>query len=380
MFEKYTNSEIQKEIDKKGFAVYTYIDPRELFLSIKKDYIHLISLMYWVFLWVSVVAGIIFWQGGGENLVYVGVFAILYGYIFLHMCVLLYGRTKLFLKNTSIIYTRQALMLNKKIYTDESDPDFLDQVTKLEETFHETPGGESLVLVRTQELEKELFNKVKKSFTQAPRGNSKGAGQILLFIALFNIIFLVIYYLGYILFFGFFLLYAGVVSLLLRTNITPEHRINNTLLSIQKYIDGMNTARLALSGATEQFLKQENINISGAVEKYFPPFYRHMERAIDEKKKLFILIDVSDFSGIIDTELLNTYLKNQFNTPLQLMIDLLSQTHQKLEYEIKSTQKLLESPSTEYSLSGNLQLKLRTLEHQNHLVLSHIGQLKTSLL
>jgi len=70
MFEKYTNSEIEQDIQEKGFSVYTYIDTRELFLSIKKDYIHLISLMYWVFLWVSVVAGIIFWQSNGDNLVY----------------------------------------------------------------------------------------------------------------------------------------------------------------------------------------------------------------------------------------------------------------------------------------------------------------------
>jgi len=56
------------------------------------------------------------------------------------MCALLYGRTKLFLKNTSIIYTKHALMLNKKIYTDDSHPDFLAQVQELEKTFHETPG------------------------------------------------------------------------------------------------------------------------------------------------------------------------------------------------------------------------------------------------
>jgi len=380
MFEKYQNPEIQKQIDEKGFAVYTYIDPRELFLSIKKDYIHQISLLYWVFLWIFIIAGMIFWQTGGANLVYVWVFGILYGYIFLRIIITLYGRTKLFLKNTSIIYTRHALMLNKKVYTNDTDPVFLEQVEKLEEVFHESPGGESLLFLKTKEMENSLFDKVKTSFSKTPRWNSKWAGQILLLIALYNIVFLGIYYLGYILFFGVFLLYAGIVSVLMRLDSSPEHRINAYVLTIQKHIDGMNQARMTIEHASGQFLKRENINISGNVEKYFPPFYRHMELSLAEKTKLLTLIETSDFSEIIDVQVLNGYLKNQFNTPLQLMIDILAHTHAKLETELQNTHNLLGNADSEYSLSGNLELKLRTLEHQDNLILSHITQLKQSLL
>jgi len=213
---------------------------------------------------------------------------------------------------------------------------------------------------------------MKESFTKAPRGNSKGAGQILLFIAAFNIIFLVLYYLGYVLFFGFFLLYAGIVSILMRFDFSPEHRINTFLLAIQKHINGMHQAYSSIEHASEQFVERENINISGNVEKYFPPFYRHMESAVAQKKELFTLIETSVFSHIIDQNILNTYLKNQFNTPLQLMIHLLSQTHQKLQHELENTQKLIGNKENEYSLSGNLQLKLRTLEHQDNLILSHM--------
>jgi len=377
MFKKYKNPEIQQEIEEKGFCVYKYLDKKELFLSIKKDYIHELWLMYWVFLWIFVIAWIIFWKTNGVNLIYFWVFGILYGYIFLRMCIRLYKRTKIFLKNSSIIYTPHALILNKQIYTQESDPDFLKHIQQIEEAFHESPGQESLLYIKTKEIEKDLFSQMKKSF----RGLWKVRWwPAMALIVMFNVIFLAIYYIGYVLFFAFFLLYAGIISFLLTVQKTPQHRINDALLAIQKHINGMNKQRLSIEHAIEHFINKENINISKSIETHLPPFYRRASYAIESKKKLFSLIEHSEFWHIIDTHLLNNYLKNQVNMPIRMMIQILSQTHTQLKQALTDTHTLLQTPDQEYTLSGNLQLKLRTLEHQDNLILNHIGKLKQSLL
>jgi len=161
-------------------------------------------------------------------------------------------------------------------------------------------------------------------------------------------------------------------------SINTQVRIKRKLFALHASLVLIQTTGAHFRHAVQKFLTQENINISGEVERYLPIFYRNIAKATKQNNALYRTLRNTQFRELIDFAHLESYIKQQFNTPISDMITLLSQMHEKISHQQKALTSL--SGWSGSNFSENLQLKHTTLEHQDNLILSHIGQLKKALL
>ena len=113
---KYINIKIEREIKEKWFCVYEYVTLKELFLTVQRDYLEILSkinLSFWIWtiiLWVI-------WYISGSFLLFFWFIFWIYLIIFGILAVKLFFRAYYFLKITDVVYTENWVILWDELHS-----------------------------------------------------------------------------------------------------------------------------------------------------------------------------------------------------------------------------------------------------------------------
>ncbi|MGE4443408.1 MAG: hypothetical protein AB7E37_00260 [Candidatus Altimarinota bacterium] len=379
MLQKYQNEKIIQEIQEKGFCVYDYISYKELFLTVKKDYLNILMMIYVplsILLIISGLISVIFFI-----IVTIGAYFLLFLYLFSKLL----QRSYYFVLTSQIVYTKSGIIIGKNIYKENIDT----LARKLENIFHEPLGGESkldqiisqdrnLLIEKTSAMRKKIFH-FASQISSGEKG--KDGAPILIVVALVveGLVY-VFYYLGYFLGIAFFYFFYLFIKVIVNYKKGLELKIKDTVVLLDKSFQTMNTSYLALEQKIHTFKEGEIGNLNNIVEKNFTLFYDNINNSLHFKKKLFHLLEKSSFKDFIDFPVLELYIKKNFNKPVEKMIELLQNTKKNIEIQIGEIDTTLQNTSLEKNALGTLEQKKITLNHQYDLVVSYMKKFENTLL
>ncbi len=379
MLQKYQNEKIIQEIQEKWFCVYDYISYKELFLTVKKDYLNILMMIYVplsILLIISWLISVIFF-------IIVTIWA--YFLLFLYLFSKLLQRSYYFVLTSQIVYTKSGIIIGKNIYKENIDT----LARKLENIFHEPLWWESkldqiisqdrnLLIEKTSAMRKKIFHFA----SQISSGEKwKDGAPILIVVALVvEWLVYVFYYLGYFLGIAFFYFFYLFIKVIVNYKKWLELKIKDTVVLLDKSFQTMNTSYLALEQKIHTFKEWEIWNLNNIVEKNFTLFYDNINNSLHFKKKLFHLLEKSSFKDFIDFPVLELYIKKNFNKPVEKMIELLQNTKKNIEIQIGEIDTTLQNTSLEKNALWTLEQKKITLNHQYDLVVSYMKKFENTLL
>ncbi len=379
MLQKYQNETIKKEIAEKWFWVYDYISYGELFLTVKKDYLNILMMIYVPLSIVLIISWLI-------NIVLFLVVSIwVYFLIFLYLFIKFLQRSYYFVLTSQIIYTKSWIIIGKNIYKENID--VLAQ--KLENIFHERLWWDSkldeiikqdknLLLEKTSTMRKKIFHFASQINTGE---KGKSGAPILVIIALIvEWLVYIFYYVGYFLWIIFFYVFYLFIKMIVNYKKWLELKIKDTVLFLDKSFQAMDTSYLALEKRITDFNDWEIWNLTNIIEKNFTLFYENINNSLHLKNKLFDLLEKSSFKDFIDFSVLELYIQKNFNKPVEKMIQLLQNTKINLEKQIWEIEKTIQYSNIEKNALWTLEHKKITLSHQYDLVVDNMKNFEKTLL
>lgn len=379
VIEQYQNDIIEKEIQEKWFCVYDYISYKELFLTVKKDYLNILMMIYVPLSVLLIISWLI------NVILFIVVSIWVYFLIFLYLFTKLLQRSYYFVLTSQIVYTKSGIIIGKNIYKENID--ILAQ--KLENIFHERLGWESkldeiikqdrnLLVEKTSAMRKKVFHFASQINT-GEKGKS-GAPLLIIVALVVEWLVYVFYYVGYFLWIAFFYVFYLFIKMIVNYKKWLEFKIKDTVLLLDKSFQTMNTSYLALEERFHTFQQWEIWNLNNIVDKNFTLFYENINNSLHLKKTLFALLEKSAFKDFLDFPVLENYIQKNFNKPVQKMIELLENTKSNLEKQISEIEKTLENTSLEKNAIWTLEHKKITLNHQYDLVVNNMSTFKKTLL
>lgn len=383
----YINKKTIQEINEKGFSVYNYISFKELISTVNKDYLQALNVINIPF---AIVSGIVGYMSYESNsiLFLILLFLGVYFCVFTYLLIKLIYRTYKFSLVTNVIYTKQGIVINDSIHHYKDDLKLKVLLEKLENLFEEYLSKPSnLKSVIKNEREK-LLNKLSTNFKSVSKlsGNSRRVNkdtQKFIFIAyailaVYSISVVFFYFIGMIIGFVFFLILISLINLYFSINKSNELKIKQEVTKIDKEFLDLKDIYLKLNEKMTTFNKGEIFDLSKHIEDEYNDFYQKINKIIDHKDKLKNIIENSSYQNFIDFPLFVIYLRNQFNKPLNEMIELLLSYQMKVSNEIIQAKKAFES--TDAKEKYQIESRIINLETIYKNIIKHLEQLQISVL
>ena len=383
----YINKKTIQEINEKGFSVYNYISFKELISTVNKDYLQALNVINIPF---AIVSGIVGYMSYESNsiLFLILLFLGVYFCVFTYLLIKLIYRTYKFSLVTNVIYTKQGIVINDNIHRYTDDLKLKVLLEKLENLFEEYLSKPSnLKSVIKNEREK-LLNKLSTNFKSVSKlsGNSRRVNkdtQKFIFIAyailaVYSISVVFFYFIGMIIGFVFFLILISLINLYFSINKSNELKIKQKVTKIDKEFLDLKEIYLKLNEKMTTFNKGEIFDLSKHIEDEYNDFYQKINKIIDHKDKLKNIIQDSSYQNFIDFPLFVIYLRNQFNKPLNEMIELLLSYQTKVSNEIIKAKEAFDNTDSEekYQIESRV-INLETI-YKN--ITKHLEQLQISVL
>lgn len=383
----YINKKTIQEINEKGFSVYNYISFKELISTVNKDYLQALNVINIPF---AIVSGIVGYMSYESNsiLFLILLFLGVYFCVFTYLLIKLIYRTYKFSLVTNVIYTKQGIVINDSIHHYKDDLKLKVLLEKLENLFEEYLSKPSnLKSVIKNEREK-LLNKLSTNFKSVSKlsGNSRRVNkdtQKFIFIAyailaVYSISVVFFYFIGMIIGFVFFLILISLINLYFSINKSNELKIKQEVTKIDREFLDLKDIYLKLNEKMTTFNKGEIFDLSKHIEDEYNDFYQKINKIIDHKDKLKNIIENSSYQNFIDFPLFVIYLRNQFNKPLNEMIELLLSYQMKVSNEIIQAKKAFES--TDAKEKYQIESRIINLETIYKNIIKHLEQLQISVL
>lgn len=383
VIKEYVNEEINKEIEEKWFSVYNYISMKELFMTIQRDYLEILSKINIFFGIVSIWLWVLWYISNNFSLLFIFL-AVVYSWIFLILIVKFVARAYYFMKITDVAYTDSWIILWNKLYKNDNEEKLIFELNKYEEMFEE-------FLSKPSNLEKVINKRKKKIFDKNLDLSGKLfdilwdlkwdwlklAIPVVISYFLYAISLYIFYYLWY--FLGFFIFFIAYFFLIfaLQFSKNTEVKIKWKIEDIDSSFKNMKNIDKILSNKISNFKDWEISNISKDIEKNFSNFYSEIISILEQKKKLFNLINNSKFKDFVNFEKLENYIKINFNKPVSEMISMLDKFEQLLEKQINL---LKMTNSNNEILDVNIDKKQIVLENNLKILRSNKQKLEKSII
>ena len=126
------------------------------------------------------------------------------------------------------------------------------------------------------------------------------------------------------------------------------------------------------------FNKGEIFDLSKHIEDEYNEFYQKINKIIDHKDKLKDIIQSSTYKDFIDFPVYVVYLRDQFNKPLDEMIQLLKTYQKKVSTQLEEAKQ--EFKNTNAKERYQIETKIINLETIYKNITKHLEQLKISIL
>jgi len=322
MKKAYINPEIQNEIYEKWFCVYNYISLKELLSTIQRDYLQIMSFINTPLAIISILVWVLTYTNIFIFLFYI---LLVYSLILLYLIIIFIIRSYYFLLVSDIVYTSSWIILWNKLYDFKNENILENKLIIYEKYFDEylskssnlsevIKSKKTLLEDKVLNFWKGIFHKISKS--KDPR-------------------FLILIF-----WFIFFLLFWWIIKIILFFRKSIEIKIKNKIEKLYKRFEEIESIYLLLSNKISKFKWWEISNIWDFSQKSFESFYSKINTILEERKKLILILNKSNYKDFIDFKKLEKYIKNNFNKPINEMISLLKKYEKTLVSWIKDLDKL----------------------------------------
>ena len=380
---EYINPEIEKEIEEKGFSVYNYISLKELFLTVQRDYLEILSKINWVFWVISIVIWSIAYIIWKYYLFFYFLFFV-YLIIFIILLVKLIKRAFYFKKINNVIYTDNWLILGNKLYKYNQDDKIFSKLEKYEEMFEEflsKPSSLKKIINSRKEFISSKNWSLLSNSVRITDNFWRDWVQIAIFVAIIQFVYILFLYFFYYFWFLFwatiFFLVNIILKIILKFTKNTEVIIKWKIEDIDKSFLNMKKIDYILENKINNFKDWDIFNISKIVEKNFSNFYTEIYFVFNEIKQLFVLLKKSNFSDFINFKKLEIYFKNNFNKPVLNMISMLKKYEELLKKQINL---LKITQSNNEVFDKTLDQKEIILNRQLNILKQNIEKLEKSLI
>jgi len=382
---------VQKEVFKKGFMVYDYISLDELLMTVRKDYLDILSYINIPFWIISVILWVLSY-GSGFSLLFIFLF-LSYTIIFTILFFKLIQKTYYFLLLKNVLFTKQWIILGKELHEFSKIDELTKKLTQYEKIFLEYLWSKSRLGEYIDSKKKDIvgFWKKDSSFWKASEifrdMSSRWSGwwwdmwkiiiPILMSVWVYIVFMYIFYYLGYA--FGFIMtkIYSVFIKLILYIRGNSEYKIKTRTETIDRNLKKMNQVYEILDAKYNDFIDWDISDIAAFTKNNFDTFYTEIFAIYKDKEKLEKLIQDSEFKNFIEFNVFEKYLRSEFNKPVKSMMKLLKKYK---DLVAKNLKELEVSVAKDKALSGTLTTKKRLLENNLLLLESNISKLKNSII
>lgn len=380
---------IQKEVNKKGFFLYEWIDENEIKKSIEIDFLK--KLIYFWPIWFVILLLVAFFSGAFWSFIFLLIFTFL---LLIYLLFLSISRAFLASKINYIVLTNNHFSVNRKIFKISENKIFLEnEILEKSKIFEE----DLFDISRLEEKKKEVKNKYTFWLLDKKKKNwnfdldfldnsifrdfakSKDAQQFLIIIILLLVAFAVT--LSIIYFFWIVLvLLMGIFTSYLNKKflIWKWHKvliINNHFENIENFSKEIEKEKNSLKNLLTEATKnnwQDWLLLK--INSWIENINKNTLNSIKENSKLLKNLKNSEFSEIFDYNLYNSWLKIQLITPIKWIIEMLEENIKIIETEI--SQNFWNENISDKKLEQHLEIAKNRLLTKKESLQNHIISMK----
>lgn len=385
-------SHIKEEVNNKWFYLYEWISPKDVKMSIERDFLKLLNIIWLPLAIVITLLGVIFLDS-------VFIFLFYWQFIFVVFIILLIyllfssiRKSYLFSKNAFLVLTDKYLLLNWKISNVENTKEILwKDIVKISKVFEENLFSESRIDKSKNELYKKVLSKLyswyERIFKIMLKWNNKNMvwfGLLAwIFYTFYAILMCVIYFI-WISFVWIVWIFITWINELILYKLWHEFTIINSLfLEIWRSSDNIKNEKDNLLNNLENAKKNEwkdwlLTNINDWITKINSSANNAINDSIMLKEKLF----KSKHREIFNYWIYNNWIKKQVLEPLKEIYNLVKTN---LDILVQTTdtvgKQILQTSDDSYKWVLNAQkvrLEMRIEELKKHLELINVYITKIS--
>lgn len=365
----------EKSVNEKWFALYEWISPDELSLTIKRDYLKIVRWSSIPLAVITAIAWFIWFAWGvlGTILAVLVVLWVFYSIVFAVLFISLLRRAYSYTRMADIVMTDDHYIVWKHIFK-KTEKDKIRKAFSYMERAFEEPFLEKSVLPDTVAHEKKnLFENLKDIALWGGKilqsvGRWKNSGWIVIAIVvawiLYGVMMALVYFLG-ILFISLFWRIFSLLAyqFLLATNNT-EHRIQNLFKKIDGISRNLEWEKIkTIALLTEAWRNEWKENLLWKINESTELIAELAGKWTNDTKKLQEILESSRYKEIFNFIKFGGWIKTQILEPIESILSLLKKNHTLIEKTIQNLGKQI-SETTERSHKWPLEAQQTRLEIQ----------------
>lgn len=365
----------QKSVKEKGFALYEWISPDELSMTVKRDYLRIVRWSSIPLAVITAIFGFIGFAGGPlwTILAVIGILGIFYAIVFFILFVKLLRRAYGYSRMADIIMTDEHYIVGKNIFHTSEKEKIKNAFRYFEETFEEPFMWTSTLPDTIQHEKKNLFENLKdiamgwgKMLQGMSRSRDSGWIVIALLIAgiLYGAMMAIVYSIGIFFISIFGRIFSWIAYRLLLITNNTEHQIQDLFKSIDESTRELEREKwdtINLLDEASQNKWQENL--MGKINESTELLAELAWSATDDSRKLKWILESSKYKDIFNFVKYGNWVKRQILEPIESILLLLQKNHATIDTTIHELDAQI-SDTSNPSHRGPLEAQKTRLEIQ----------------
>ncbi len=348
-------SHISEEVNNKGFYLYEWISPKDVKLSIERDFLKLLNVIWIPLAIVAIVLWIMFY---GDIILMIGLFLLIVwsfiGVLFLYLLFSSIRKSILLSKSAFVVLTDSYVLIAWKIVKiDEVWKLYSPQIQKIASVFEEELFSESQIDKTKSKLVKNVMSKFLSWYERITKIMLKWWNNkmvwfgllVMIFYTIYGIIMAGVYFLwiSVVWIFGIFLVWVNEFILY---KLGHEFTVLNSLfIQIWASSDIINHEKNSLLVNLEKAKNNEwKDALLTNINDWISRISNSANNAINDSVELKIMLEKSKYKEMFNFWIYNNWIKKQILEPLNEIyillktnFDILKQTKTSIEKQIIET-------------------------------------------
>ncbi len=368
-------AQVENDVKERGFALYEWISPDELSMSVKRDYL---AIVKWASIPLAIITAIFGFLGlaAGPIGVILSVLVVLgffYGIVFLILLAKLSRRAYHYTRMADVVITDDHYVVGKSIFKNTEKEKIKNALSYFETTFEEPFLGTSALPHSIESKKEALFSNLKDIALGGGKliqsvGRSRDSDPIILALMAAGLLYggmmAIVYTLGI-----FFISVFGrafswlAYQVLLMTNDT-EHRIQELFSKIDRASKSLDTTSDEATRLLDEAGRNEwKENLLGKINESNALISELASTATSDTTKLRKILENSKYKDIFNFSKYGSWVKREILEPINAILLLLEKNRDTLRWLILSLETQIKT-TTESSHRTPLELQKKRLELQ----------------
>ncbi|MBP9779787.1 hypothetical protein KBD33_04170 [Candidatus Gracilibacteria bacterium] len=337
-----------KSVQDKGFALYEWISPEELRMTLERDYLQIVRWASIPLAVISAIAGFIGFAGGpiGTVLAVLAVLGVFYFFVGLILSIKFFYHSYLYTRGANVVITDNHYVSGGNIIEHTDREAIRNGFSKYESIFDEPFMGESRLEEKKKIAKTQLFDNLKdiaggggKLLQNVGRSRDSGGLVIAILIAgfLYATMMGLVYFIGIFFISLFGRVFAWLAHRYLLATSNTEHRIQSLFREIDesaKLLESEKSTTINLLDAATQNEWKENL--MGKINESTELLGKLAGTATDDSRKLRSILESSKYKNIFNFVKYGNWVKKQILEPIESILLLLKKNHDTIEKTLSS--------------------------------------------